>query len=111
MRAPKIYLETTMFSFYHEERTVPPYPELKAQVCQIFELIKAGEYEPYTSPYATREIDNEPNADKREKMWRLISEYGVKILDSLKKLNVSPICIYRKRRFLRYIGQTPFILQ
>ena len=49
MTIPKIYLETTMFSFYYEKRTVPPYLELKAEVHRIFELIKAGEYEPYTS--------------------------------------------------------------
>jgi hypothetical protein len=48
--------------------------------CRIFYLIKAGEYEPYTSPYATREINNEPNAEKREKMKALVSEYGVVLL-------------------------------
>jgi hypothetical protein len=82
MSIPKIYLETTMFSFYHEERIRSPYPELRAQVRRIFDLIRAGEYEPYTSPYATREIDNEPNEEKRERMWGLISEYGIMILDS-----------------------------
>ncbi|MDR0586300.1 MAG: hypothetical protein LBG26_03580 [Treponema sp.] len=56
---PKIYLETTMFSFYHEERTAPLYLEHKALVRRIFDLIKAGTYEPYTSPYATDEIDND----------------------------------------------------
>jgi hypothetical protein len=44
MDKPKIYLETTMFSFYYEERTAPPYLELKAEVRRIFDLIKAGEY-------------------------------------------------------------------
>jgi hypothetical protein len=77
----RIYLETTMFSFYHEERTVPPYPEYRGQVRKIFDLIKAGKYEPYTSTYATDEIGNEKNQEKREKMWRLIEEYGVKFLD------------------------------
>jgi hypothetical protein len=45
-----------------------------------FRLIRAGEYEPYTSPYATREINNEPNDDKREKMKTLVSEYRVVVL-------------------------------
>jgi hypothetical protein len=35
MIIPKIYLETTMFSFYYEERTAPPYLELKAEVHRI----------------------------------------------------------------------------
>jgi hypothetical protein len=76
----RIYLETTMFSFYHEERTAPPYLEYKAEVRRIFELIKAGVYEPYTSPYATKEIKNETNEDKQEKMRALIGDYGVIIL-------------------------------
>jgi hypothetical protein len=86
MTTARIYLETTMFSFYYEERITHPYPELKTQVRRIFDKIKTGEYEPYTSSYTTKEIDNEPNEDKREKMWGLISEYGVKILDSTEEV-------------------------
>jgi hypothetical protein len=81
MSVPRIYLETTMFNFYHEKRTAPPYLELKAEVHRIFELIKDGEYEPYTSLYAIREIDNEKDREKRERMAALVSEYGIKILD------------------------------
>jgi hypothetical protein len=80
MTIPKIYLETTMFSFYYEERTAPLYLEHKALVRRIFDLIKSGVYEPYTSPYATREINNEPNPEKREKMKALVSDYGVVVL-------------------------------
>jgi hypothetical protein len=80
MSIPKIYLETTMFSFYHENRTTPPYLGLKAEVLRIFDLIKAGEYEPYTSTYTIREINDEPNQSKKEKMETLISDYGIVIL-------------------------------
>ena len=80
MDKPRIYLETTMFSFYYEERTAPLYLEQKALVRQIFELIQAGIYEPYTSPYATREINNEPIQDKRTKMQSLVSDYNVEVL-------------------------------
>jgi hypothetical protein len=76
-----IYLETTMFSFYHETRTAPPYLELRAEVRRIFELIKEGVFVPYSSPYATREIAEEENADKRIKMQDLLAEYRVKLLD------------------------------
>jgi hypothetical protein len=69
-----------MFNFYHEKRMAPPYLELKAEVLRIFELIQAGEYKPYTSLYTMREIDNEKNREKRERMAALISEYGIKIL-------------------------------
>jgi hypothetical protein len=81
MDKPKIYLEITMFSFYHEKRTAPPYLELKAEVRRIFDLIKAGEYEPYTSLYAMREIDNEKDQEKRERMATLIPEYAITVLD------------------------------
>ena len=80
MSIPKIYLETTMFSFYHEKRTLPFYIEQKALVRRVFELIQAQVYEAYTSPYTIREINDEPDKDKREKMKNLISDYGVVIL-------------------------------
>jgi hypothetical protein len=55
MEKPKIYLETTRFSLYHEERTAPQHLGHKALVRRIFDLIKAGEYEPFTSTYADEE--------------------------------------------------------
>ena len=67
MTIPRIYLETTMFSFYYETREDPHYQELKAQTRQVFDLIKAGKFEPYTSLYATGEIDDEPDPEKRER--------------------------------------------
>ena len=80
MYKSKMYLETTMFSFYYEDRTAPLYLEHKTLVRRIFELIHAGEYEPYTSPYTTREINNEASQDKREKMQALVSDYNIIIL-------------------------------
>lgn len=80
MDKPRIYLETTMFSFYYEERTAPLYLEQKVFVRRIFELIQAGVYSPFTSPYTTRELNNEPGQDKRKKMQALISDHGVVIL-------------------------------
>ena len=68
MSIPKIYLETTMFSFYYEERQHGDYLKYKTQARKVFDLIKAGEYEPYTSLYAVDEIMKEPDAIKREQM-------------------------------------------
>jgi hypothetical protein len=78
MPVPKIYLETTMFSFYYEKRE--GYQELKVQTRQVFDMIKAGKYEPYTSIYTTDEIDGDDDPKKRENMLRLITDYGVKNL-------------------------------
>jgi hypothetical protein len=80
MDKPKIYLETTMFNFYHAP-DVPGYRVLKGQVRQVFDLIKAGQFEPYTSVLATDEIDKEKNPEKREKMWGLIESYGITFLE------------------------------
>jgi predicted nucleic acid-binding protein len=80
MKIPKIYLETTMFSFYYEERTAPFYLEYKALVRRVFELIKSRVYEPYTSTYTIWEINNETDQDKREKMKALVSDYSIAIL-------------------------------
>jgi hypothetical protein len=82
MYVPKIYLETTMFSFFHEKRTMPPYLELKAEVHRIFDLIKGGEYKPYTSTFTTNEIDGTSDQEKRVKMWKLIDDYGITVLES-----------------------------
>jgi hypothetical protein len=79
MTIPKIYLETTMFSFYDEERQEARYQELRDQTRQVFDLIKAGKYEPFTSAYATDEMEGEPDIEKRENMKGLIRDYGIKL--------------------------------
>ena len=80
MTIPRVYLETTMFSFYYETREGQHYQELKDQTRQVFDLIKAGKFEPYTSPLATNEINGVTYPEKREKMRKLISDFGVKSL-------------------------------
>jgi hypothetical protein len=61
---------------------VPGYQELKAQVNQIYELIKAGNYVPFTSVFATGELDGTENREKRERMKALIAEYNIKMLQA-----------------------------
>jgi hypothetical protein len=80
MEKPKIYLETTMFSFYYGQETTPEYRQYKADARAVFDLIKAGRYEAFTSPLATDELTDEPDEDKRQKMLALISEYGIRVL-------------------------------
>ncbi|GHV87398.1 hypothetical protein AGMMS50255_6940 [Spirochaetia bacterium] len=82
MSIPRVYLETTMFSFYYEKREGHRYQELKRQTRQVFDMIKAGKFEPYTSLYATNEITKEKDPEKREQMAALIIDYGVKFLEN-----------------------------
>ena len=74
MITPKIYLETTIFNYYFDtEREAHPY------TVKLFEEIRAGKYEPYTSEYVTEEL-NKASAEKQEKMLKLIEEYGVRLI-------------------------------
>ncbi|AEF84272.1 conserved hypothetical protein [Treponema primitia ZAS-2] len=70
-----------MFSFYYEKREDPHYQELKAQTRQVFDMIKAGKFEPYTSTFATDEMENEKDPEKLENMRQLIPEFGIRFLD------------------------------
>jgi hypothetical protein len=74
------YLETTMFSFFYEERIIPPYPEHKAEVRMVFDLVRRGVLKPFTSAYTLEELDNETNADKRDNMHELILNYNITVL-------------------------------
>jgi hypothetical protein len=80
----KIYLETTMFNFYFAPDK-PGYQELKAQVRQVFGLIKAGKYEPYTSEYAVEELDTTKGQERRDQMKGLITDYAVMLLEKSKE--------------------------
>jgi hypothetical protein len=80
MRVPAIYLETTVFSFYYGSEITPEYKQYKADSRAVFDLIKAGQYEAFTSSFTTDELTDEPNEEKRQKMLSLIPEYGVKVL-------------------------------
>ena len=55
MRTPRIYLETTMFNYYFDKER-----EAHADTVRLFEEIKAGKYQAYTSGYAIREISRAP---------------------------------------------------
>ncbi|MCL1995048.1 MAG: PIN domain-containing protein [Defluviitaleaceae bacterium] len=74
MRKPKIYLETTMFNYYFDtERDAHP------ATVKLFQEIKAGKYEAYTSAYVVDELKNAPEP-KRSDMLGLIAKYNIKML-------------------------------
>jgi hypothetical protein len=69
-----------MFSFYHEERQASEYQRRKAQARDVLAFLRAGKFEIYTSDYAVIEMEHTKNKEKREKMLRLIGDYGVTLL-------------------------------
>ncbi|MDR3304599.1 MAG: hypothetical protein LBS85_01005 [Clostridiales Family XIII bacterium] len=58
MRTPKVYLETSVFNFVFADDA----PDKKADTLKLFEEVRQGKYEPYTSAYVVEELEqaNEP---------------------------------------------------
>ena len=75
MRRPRIYLETTVFNHYFDTDR-----EAHVATVALFEEIKAGKYEAFTSVYVTDELEK-ASEPKKSKMLALIGEYGVVLLD------------------------------
>ncbi|MDR2662339.1 MAG: hypothetical protein LBC31_05010, partial [Treponema sp.] len=76
MDKPKIYLETTMFNFPFADDA----PGYRADTLRLFEEIKAGKFQPYTSVYVTEELGGAENQARREAMKALIDDYRVTVL-------------------------------
>jgi len=70
----RVYLETTVFNYYFDTDR-----DGHAETVQMFEAIGRGEYEGYTSRYATYELENAPEP-KQSNMMSLITKYGIKEL-------------------------------
>lgn len=78
-----LYLETTVFNYYFDEDR-----EGHEDVVKLFEAIKAGDFEVYTSELVVRELEK-AQEPKRSKMLALIEDYKPKILknsDNVKRL-------------------------
>jgi len=75
IRTLKVYLETTMFNYYFDSER-----DAHADTVKLFEEIKAGIFQGFTSMYVLRELGDAPE-DKRRKMLSLIDEYGITTFD------------------------------
>jgi len=75
LRIPKIYLETTIFNYYFDEER-----DAHSATVKLFEEIKQGKYEAYTSDYVTKELEK-ATEDKRTKMLNLVIEYNIIVLE------------------------------
>ena len=75
MQKRKIYLETTIFNYFFDaDRGV-----MHEATVKLFDEIKSGKFEVFTSSYVVEEISNAPEL-KRTKMLSLIKEYGLEVL-------------------------------
>lgn len=70
----RLYLETTVFNYYFDDGR-----EGHEDVVKLFEAIRAGKYEGYSSRYVTDELMKAPEP-KRSDMLGLIDRYGIIVL-------------------------------
>ncbi|MCL2293663.1 MAG: hypothetical protein FWC36_02190 [Spirochaetes bacterium] len=75
-RIPTIYLETTIFNFPF----VDDAPQYRADTLKLFEEIKAGKFQPFTSQYVIQELDNTQDAERLSKMKALITDYKITVI-------------------------------
>ena len=75
MRVPKIYLETSVFNFVFADDA----PDKRQDILKLFEEIKEGKYEPYTSDYVLGELQR-ASEPKQSQMMDLIGKYGITVL-------------------------------
>jgi predicted nucleic acid-binding protein len=71
----RLYLETTAFNYYFDTER-PGHDD----VVRLFEEIRAGKHEAYTSGYTFDELSDAPEP-KRSKMLALIKEYEITVLN------------------------------
>lgn len=76
-----MYLETTVFNYYLDENR--PGHEY---VLRLFEAIRFGKFEVYTSDLVVRELEK-AQEPKRIKMLSLIEDYRPKILENSSKVS------------------------
>ena len=74
MRKQRIYLETSLFSYYFDEDR-----DAHADTVRLFEDIELGKYEAYTSDYVIDEL-NDAVSEKRDKMLALIDKCSITVL-------------------------------
>ena len=76
MRIPRVYIETLVFNFVFADDS----PNKKRDTLKLFDEIKAGLYEPYTSDYVLQELKRAAE-QKQSQMVELIDQYGVTFLE------------------------------
>jgi len=83
-RIPKIYLETTIFNYYFDRRR-----NGHLETIELFEAIKRGEYDAYTSTATKGELERAPDP-RRSDMNELLydPDVNIKILETSLKIDL-----------------------
>ena len=75
LRTLQIYLETTMFNYYFDAER-----DAHSDTVKLFNEIKAGKYQAYTSVYAIEEL-MATQGSKRDLMIGLIAQFSITVLE------------------------------
>ena len=76
MRIPRVYIETSVFNFVFADDA----PDKKQDTLRLFDEIKKGLYESYTSDYVLQELKRAAEP-KQSRMVKLISQYRMIFLE------------------------------
>lgn len=79
MRSPIIYLESSVFGFYDDERLENRGKMLSTR--KLFKEIKKGFFQSLTSPLAIKEISRAPTPIK-EKLLALVKDYSIEVVEA-----------------------------
>ena len=78
MKKPTIYIETSIFGFYYDDR---PENKTKMQTTRkLFKEIKEGRFYAVTSPLSITELSRIPETYK-ETLLNLVKNYGVEVVN------------------------------
>ena len=82
MRKQKIYLETTVFNYFFDtDRDANP------ATVKLFQEIKDGKYDAYTSTVTVVELKRTIDDVKRNNMLNLITQYDIKVIEADDEVN------------------------
>jgi predicted nucleic acid-binding protein len=100
MKKMKIYLDTSIISAYFDYRK--PLRQLITQKWFQFEIV---DFDPYISTLVLQEIDQNSDSELKDKMIRLIDDYGFSILE-INKDAIKLSEIYRKEAIKKEINDS-----
>ena len=82
-----------MFNYYFDTER-----DAHADTVKLFDEIKAGKYQAFTSTYATEELSKAPE-EKYRKMMGVITEYGITVMQESEEANNLAV-MYQEQRIL-----------
>jgi hypothetical protein len=87
----RLYLETTMFNYYFDTDR-----DGHADTVRLFEAIREGKYDAYTSGYTIFELEDAAEP-KRSKMLSRVNEYNITVLGTSDKADRLAGILYSRK--------------